>query len=61
MDQWSWPPHLDWKQASDLALSTLCPSVVWFQLLSLIELRSDIAAQFGFKIVLRRLPDWAYR
>jgi Transposase DDE domain len=61
MDQWSWPPHLDWKQASDLALSTLFPSVVWFQLLRLIEQRSDIAAQFGFEIILKRLPDWAYR
>jgi hypothetical protein len=61
MDQWSWPPHLDWKQASDLALSVLFPSAVWFQLLRLIESRRDIAAQFGFEIILKRLPDWAYR
>jgi Transposase DDE domain len=61
MDQWSLPLHLDWKQASDLALSTLFPSVVWFQLLRLIELRSDMAAQFGFEIILKRLPNWAYR
>jgi hypothetical protein len=27
----------------------------------LIEQRSDIAAQFGFEIILKRLPDWAYR
>jgi hypothetical protein len=35
--------------------------VVWFQLLRLIELRSDMAAQFGFEIILKRLPNWAYR
>ena len=61
IDQWSLPPQLDWKAASDLALSFLFPSVVWLQLLRLIEDRSEIAAQFGFEIVLKRLPDWAYR
>jgi hypothetical protein len=61
MDQWSWPPYLDWKQASDLALSVLFPSVVWFQLLQLIEQHGEIAAQFGFEIILKRLPNWAYR
>jgi hypothetical protein len=61
MDQWSLPPQLDWSQASDLALSTLFPSVVWLQLLEMIHRRQDIAAQFGFEIVLNRLPDWAYR
>ena len=61
IDQWSLPPKLDWKAASELALSVLFPSVVWLQLLKLIENRSEIAAQFGFEIVLKRLPDWAYR
>jgi len=55
------PPKLDWKAASELALSVLFPSVVWLQLLKLIQNRSEIAAQFGFEIVLKRLPDWAYR
>jgi hypothetical protein len=41
IDQWSLPPLLDWKVASDLALSVLFPSVVWFQLLK----------QIGGKIV----------
>jgi len=61
IDRWSLPPKLDWKAASDLALSFLFPSIVWLQLLKLIENRSEIAAQFGFEIVLKRLPDWAYR
>jgi len=54
------PPKLDWKAASELALSVLFPSVVWLQLLKLIQNHSEIAAQFGFEIVLKRLPDWAY-
>jgi Transposase DDE domain len=61
IDQWSLPPVLDWKAASDLALSVLFPSVLWFQLLKLISSRSDIAAQYGFEITLKPLPNWAYR
>jgi len=61
IDQWSLPPQLDWKAASALALSFLFPSIVWVQLLKLMQNRSEIAAQFGFEIVLKRLPDWAYR
>lgn len=61
MDQGSLPPQLDWAQASDLALSTLFPSVVWCQWLKLIQHQGDLAAQFGFEIILKRLPDWAYR
>ena len=57
IDRWSLPPKLDWKAASDLALSFLFPSIVWLQLLKLIQNRSEIAAQFGFEIVLKRLPD----
>jgi Transposase DDE domain len=61
IDQWSVPPQLDWKKASDLALSILFPSILWLQLLKFIQLRADIAAQFGFEIILKPLPDWAYR
>jgi len=61
IDQWSLPPFLDWKAASDLALSVLFPSVLWFQLLKLIRTHADIAAQYGFEITLKRLPDKAYR
>jgi hypothetical protein len=61
IDQWSFPPFLDSKVASDLALSVLFPSVVWFQLLKRMKRHADIAAQYGFEIILKRLPDEAYR
>lgn len=61
IDQWSLPPILDWKAASDLALSVLFPSVLWFQLLRQFRTHADIAARHGFEIVLRALPHNAYR
>jgi hypothetical protein len=61
IDQWSLPPVLDWKAASRLALETLLPSMVWFQLLKQIRVSAEIAAQYGFEIVLKSLPDQAYR
>ncbi len=51
---------LDWKAASDLALSVLFPSVLWFQLLKQIRTHADIAAQHGFEIILKPLPHTAY-
>ncbi len=60
IDQWSLPPVLEWKTTSRLALETLLPSVVWFQLLKQIRMSADIAAQHGFEIVLKPLPDPAY-
>lgn len=60
IDQWSLPPVLDWKAASDLALSVLFPSILWFQLLKLISTRSNIAASYGFEITLKPMPNWAY-
>jgi hypothetical protein len=56
IDQWSFPPVLDWKVASDLALKVLFPSVVWLQLLRAIQTNRDIAAQYGFEITLKPLP-----
>jgi len=61
IDQWSLPPSLDWKAASDLALEILFPSVVWFQLLKFIHSNSKNAAQHGFDIILKPLPKSAYR
>jgi hypothetical protein len=60
IDQWSLPPVLDWKAASRLALKTLFPSIVWFQLLRQIRSNADIAAQYGFEIILKSLPDKDY-
>jgi hypothetical protein len=50
IDQWSWPPVLDWKATSRLALETLFPSIVWFQLLRQIQISADIAAKYGVEI-----------
>jgi hypothetical protein len=60
VDQWYFPPVLDWKAASDVALKVLFPSVLWFQLLRAIPTNADIAAQYGFEITLKPLPKWAY-
>ena len=61
IDQWSLPPSLDWKAASALALETLFPSIVWLQLLRVVRTRAHIAVQYGFEIVLKPIPDLAYR
>jgi len=60
IDQWSLPPVLDWKIASRLALETLLPSIVWFQLLKQIQMSANITAQYEFEIVLKSFPDPAY-
>lgn len=60
IDQWSLPPVLEWKTASRLALETLLPSIVWFQLLKQIQTSADIAAQYGFEIILKSLPSLTY-
>ncbi|WP_240519023.1 transposase [Leptolyngbya sp. BC1307] len=61
VDLWAWPPVLDWKATARLTLEKLLPSVLWFQLLRQIRRNVDIAAQFGFEIIIKSLPDWAYR
>lgn len=61
VDLWAWPPGLDWKATSRLTLEKLLPSVLWFEVLKHIRKSADIAAQHGFQIVLKPLPDWAYR
>jgi hypothetical protein len=61
IDRWSWPPLLNWKATSRLALETLFPSIIWLQLLRQIRVSANIAALYGFEIVLKSLPDEAYR
>jgi hypothetical protein len=58
--QYSLPPILDWKNASDLALSLLFPSVLWLKFLRQIRLNADIAARFGFEIILKPLPNQSF-
>jgi hypothetical protein len=60
MDQWSLPPVLNWKAASDLALKMLFPSIIWFQLLKLIRCHTEIAAYYGFDIVLKPRSQLTY-
>jgi hypothetical protein len=59
--QSTWLPQLDWKVASDLALSILFPSVLWFQFLRHLQKTIPIAASYQFEIVLKSLPNPAYQ
>jgi hypothetical protein len=61
IDQWTLPPLLDWKAASNLALAVLFPSVLWLQLLRQIRTCTNVAVDFGFEIVLQSLSHNAYR
>ncbi|KAM3111162.1 hypothetical protein [Phormidesmis sp. 146-33] len=54
-------PQLDWKIACDLALSGLFASVLWFRLLRQLQYSVVLAAQYGFEIILKALPNLAYR
>jgi hypothetical protein len=61
IDRWSWPPVLNWKDTSRLALQTFFPSIIWLQLLRQIRVSADIAALYGFEILLKPLSAKAYR
>ena len=61
IDLWAWPPVLDWKATARLTLEKLLPSVLWSRLLRQLRRDADIAAQYGFEIIVRSLPDAAYR
>ena len=61
VDLWAWPPVLDWKATARLTLEKLLPSVLWSQLLKQIRRNADIAAHYGFEIIIKSLPDMAYR
>jgi hypothetical protein len=61
IDRWALSPVLDWKAASDLALSILFSSIVWLKLLRQITIHADIARKHGFEIVLKSISDKAYQ
>ena len=61
VDLWAGPPVLDWKATARLTLEKLLPSVLWSQLLRKIKRSADIAAYYGFEIIIRSLPDAAYQ
>ena len=61
VDLWAWPSVLDWKATSRLTLEKLLPGVLWSETLRYIRRDAHIAARYGFDIVLKSLPDTAYR
>jgi hypothetical protein len=61
IDLWAWPPVLDWKATVRLTLEKLLPSVLWAQMLRQIRRNADMAAHYGFEIIIKSLPDEAYR
>lgn len=54
-------PQLDWKLASDFALSILFPAVLWFQFLRHLQRTIPIAERYQFEIVLKSRPNPAYQ
>ena len=60
VDLWAWPSVLDWKATARSTLEKLLPSVLWSQLLKQIRRNADIAAHYGFEIIIKSLPDTAY-
>ncbi len=51
-------PRLEGDRQADP--KELLPSVLWVQLLKQIRNKADIAAQFGFDIIIKPLPEKAY-
>jgi len=60
VDLWAWPPVLDWKVTARLTPEKLCPEVLWSQMLRQVRRNTDIAAHFGFEIIIKSLPRAAY-
>jgi biotin carboxylase len=52
---------LNWKASCRRALETLLPAVAWCQLLRHIREQRDIAALYGFEVVLKPLTGKAYQ
>jgi len=61
VDLWAWPPVLDWKATARLTLQKLCPDVLWSQTIRQVRRNADIAAHFGFEIIIKSLPGAAYQ
>ena len=53
VDLWAWPPVLDWKATARLTLEKLIPSVHWTQMLRQLRRTADIAAHYGFEIIIK--------
>ena len=61
VDLWAWPPVLHWKATARLTLEKLLPDVRWARLLNQIKRDADIAAYYGFDIVIKSRSDKAYQ
>ena len=61
VDLWAWPPVLNWKATARLTLEKLLPDVRWARLLNQIKRDADIAAYYGFDIVIKSRSDKAYQ
>lgn len=61
IDLWAWPPILDWKATVRLTVEKLLPSVRWAQTLRQVRQNADIAALYGFEIIVKPLPELAYQ
>ncbi len=61
VDLWAWPSRLDWKATARLTLEKLLPSVLWAGLLRQIRREADIAAYYGFDIIVKSRRDTAYQ
>ena len=61
VDLWAWPPVLDWKATARLTLEKLLPAVLWSQMLRQIRQNADVAAHYGFEIVINSLHNKAYK
>jgi hypothetical protein len=61
MARWDNLTVLNWKASCRRALETLLPAVAWCQLLRHIREQRDIAALYGFEVVLKPLTGKAYQ
>ncbi|MEM6349735.1 MAG: hypothetical protein AAF766_03125 [Cyanobacteria bacterium P01_D01_bin.14] len=53
IDQWAWPPVLNWKETGRLAREKLLPKVVWQRLRRLIHDHRHIAVLLEFDILIQ--------
>ncbi|MEL7495718.1 MAG: transposase, partial [Cyanobacteria bacterium J06554_11] len=53
IDQWAWPPVLNWKETCRLAREKLLPKMVWMRLCRIIHDHRHIAERLGVEILIQ--------
>ncbi|MEO0756486.1 MAG: transposase [Cyanobacteria bacterium J06634_6] len=53
IDQWAWPPVLNWKETCRLAREKLLPTMVWMRLCRIIQDHRHIAERLGVEILIQ--------